>query len=815
MWIHYLLTFYRSLTRHRLYAALNILGLAIGIAVFLVLWLDVRFETGFERWIPNARSIYQLQTAYIGEGRFDQSSMGGALDELRGDYPGMIGARGWRQNATIRQGAQVTSGQVELVDPTFFDVFDLPLIQGDKAALLRTPGEVVLTQARARQYFGAADPIGRSLTVSFLGAAHTYRVSGVMKDFPRDTDLTFDFLVPLTPQMSVGNEHWRNWRDLTLTTYLRFDRPEAARALAADLDNFLDRHAGQDLTPPPAHKLQPLRIEPLVSLHLSQPKDAWAVAAVGMVGLMTLLLAGVNYVNLAAARAGLRAREVALRKVMGATGPVLIGQFMGEALATALLAALAGVALCELALPMINAAGGLDLKIGYSNANSVLVPMALVVLAVGLGAGFYPALVLARFQPAGVLASARTPGGGRSGARVREALVLGQFSIAIAVTIATGVIVAQTHYLRRADLGFRRDGLIVVTNFDNTEITGAQRSALLENWRGLPNIVSTTSADVAAGVHHRENDFGVWRAGAAGQHHSMAYASTKEDFFRTYGARLVAGRYLDRHHGSDASPPPTEIANGAAPAAGPPANIVMNATAIRMLGFRDASDAIGKTVLTDGNPSTLNIVGVVDDLHLFSPHQPVKPTIYSLSVGDDFLGAIAGVRYAGADPRVVTGRMEQSWRRIVPTIPFRAITAEDNLQSLYQADDQHGRLFTIGAVLAVAIGCVGLYGLASFTTGRRVKEIGIRKTLGASTTDILRLLVGQFLRPVLLANLVAWPLAWFAMRGWLATFDQRVGLSPLYFLAATALTLVIAVGTVAGQAFAVARAEPAKALRHE
>jgi putative ABC transport system permease protein len=246
-------------------------------------------------------------------------------------------------------------------------------------------------------------------------------------------------------------------------------------------------------------------------------------------------------------------------------------------------------------------------------------------------------------------------------------------------------------------------------------------------------------------------------------------------------------------------------------------NIVADTGALRTLGFRTASEAIGKPVLVarqDGGFDPLTIVGVIDPLRFSSPHTPVSPTVYYLRTSD-FDAAVGAVRYAGADPRAVMARMQQQWRRIAPTVPFRAKTIEDNLQRYYRADDQHGRLFTIGAVLAVVIGCVGLYGLASFNTARRVREIGIRKTLGASTSDILRLLIGQFLRPVLLANLIAWPLAFVAMRGWLSSFDQKIALGPSYFLAATALTLLIAVGTVAGQAFAVARSEPAKALRHE
>ena len=810
---HTLLTFYRSLTRHRLYSALNVLGLAVGIAVFLVLWLDVRFETGFERWIPHASSLYELRTDFIGDGQPRESTMGATAEELRGDYPRTNATLDWIQAAKIRQGASATAEEVEVVDSNFFNVFDLPMVMGDHARALSSPDDVVLSQAKAAQYFGAGNPIGQRLTIARDGKPQDYRVSGVLKDAPRETDQHFDILIPLTPQMTAGDEqmYWRGWGWVQVSTYLRLASPEQVAALKQNLDNFVDRHASKQITPAPAHKTLTLRMNPLVSRHLLDPKDAAVVAAIGAVGLLTLLLAGVNYVNLATARAGLRAREVALRKVMGATRPALIGQFMGEALATAALSALIGLALCELALPLVNAAGGLALKIDYFQPDSILPPVLIAVVVVGLGAGLYPALVLSRFQPAAVLASARSPGGGRVGARIREGLVLIQFAIAIAFTIATTVIVGQTDFLRHVDLGFKRDGLIIVRNFDDPEVTDAQRASLLDAWRTLPQVEIASAGSTSPGVQEGNVSNKTKRAGTPGTGPDVNYFHVQDGFFQTYGARLIAGRLLDRSHGGDDSPghhfPGIDSAHPAALL-----NVVLNAKAVSMLGFRNASEAVGRTIYSGAEP--LMIVGVIDDLRFVSPHAPTPPMIIMLSTGG-FGGGIAAVRYAGSDPKAAIANMDQQWRRIVPNVPMRARSVEDSLGRLYQDDDQHGRLFIIGAILAVLIGCVGLYGLASFNTARRVREIGIRKTLGASTRDILRLLITQFLRPVLLANVIAWPLAWFAMSGWLSTFDQKIGLGPVYFLGATALTLLIAIGTVAGQAFAVARSEPAKALRHE
>jgi len=654
--------------------------------------------------------------------------------------------------------------------------------------------------------------------VAYRGEVHALRIVAVLKDPPKNTDLNFDFLVPLkvpTPEQSGG---WRSWGSIQLGTFVRFGNPAQAKALDARFDDFVDRHALHDIGPK-AHEVWRERTSPLLSSHLYQAKDAAVVVTLGLVGLLTLLLAGINYVNLATARAGLRAREVAVRKVMGATVPALIAQFMAEALATAALGALIGLALCELALPLVNAVGGLVLKLDYLGDPSLFAVILMTVVGVGLGAGLYPALILSQFQPAAVLASAKTPGGGRAGGRVRTALVVVQFAVAIAFMISTGVIVSQTNFVRTADIGFNREGLIVVHAFESDDLTPAQRQSLLTAWRSRPGVASVAAADIAPGIDDSTTTSNVTRPGQAGDGPSLNVVTAGPDFFQTYGARVLAGRLPDLAYGADY---PTVAPRGrnaakAAEAHEPAPNVVLNARAVRALGFKSPADAIGKVVQEgSGNDvaTPLTVIGVVADIRMRSPRRPVPPTLYYGQSGD-IESAVAVVRYAGADPQTVIDLMAADWRRIAPTAPFSAKTIDQSLGRYYAKDDHQGRLFTIGAGLAVLIGCVGLYGLASFNTARRVKEIGIRKTLGASTRDILQLLIGQFLTPVILANLIAWPLAWWAMSGYLSGFDQRISLSPAYFLAATGLTLAIAVLTVGGQAYAVARAEPAKALRHE
>jgi putative ABC transport system permease protein len=412
------------------------------------------------------------------------------------------------------------------------------------------------------------------------------------------------------------------------------------------------------------------------------------------------------------------------------------------------------------------------------------------------------------FRPAAVLASARSPGGGRLAERLRAGLVVFQFAAAILFTIGAGVILNQSNYLRKADLGFRREGLIIVQSFNHDGMTVAQHVNLLAAWRGVPGVVGATESNPSPGDEEPMIE-ALKRVGEPGRGFPFQITVDGPDFFQTYAAVLVAGRLADRAHGEDFPDP----------SSGPTApstlsNVVLSESAAKVLNFPDPKSAVGQQLDTpDGSPR-YRIIGVVKDMHFGSPRVRTPIMVY-IGEGGSIPESIAAIRYSGSDPNAMIARLGAEWRQIVPTEPFEAVTAAQALERYYHGDDQVSRLLAIAAVLAVAIGAVGLYGLASFNTGRRAKEIGIRKTLGASTGEMLRLLIGQFLRPVALANLIAWPLAYLAMRAYLAGFDQRIALSPLYFLGAAGLTLLVAIGTVAGQTYAVARAEPAKALRHE
>lgn len=797
------LTLYRSLSRHSLYAALNIGGLAIGIAVFLSLGLYVRFTTSFEKWLPHHEQVYAVQTGWHVPGPFEGeflSTMPGLLEELKGDFPEVVGARlGGNTVSVIRNGIGVRESLV-LTDPNLLDVLSFPIVRGGARNALSDPGNLLINETLARKYFPDADPIGQNITIVFAGETHIYRVAAIFKDLPKATEIgDFGLIAPFDAKTRT-DPLWYHWGSLGALTFLRFNTPAEARAFQERMAAFVLRHGKADLGSD-APKVS-LDLLPITDMVFQVPGRKLTVTTLGLVGLLTLLIAIINYVNLATARAGLRAREVAMRKVMGATYAALIGQYLGEAIAVTGLAALIGLALAELGLPLINAAAGLSLTIPYAEVILALVVLTVIVGALG---GLYPAILLARIPAAQVLASTRLSGGGRLSGRVREGLVVFQFTLAVAFLIGTLVLFAQTRYVRQTDLGFRRDGLVFVSSLSSRSLTDAQRASLIAAFRTVLAVRSLTFADAAAGDDDSNTNINnVHVPGRPGDGPVLQEGIVGSDFFSTYGARLIAGRVFDARHGGD---------DTIGRAKTDPRNIVINRRAAPALGFRSPEEAIGKTVGGGGRDAPLTIIGVVENLRFSSPRDPVNPTYYEY-ISQPRTGVIASLRISG-DPRAAIAALRAQWLRITPQIEFDAQTTDQGLAQYYKNDDRDFRLFTIGSVLAVLIGCIGLWGLASFNTARRVKEIGLRKTLGASSTDIVRLLVVQFLRPVLIANLIAWPLAWVAMSKWLAGFDDRIALSPLYFIVATLLAVAIAALTVIGQSLSAARATPAWALRHE
>ena len=816
MFMHYLLTLYRSLSRHLLYAALNVFGLAIGVAVFLVLTLIVHYESNYDRWLPDSAGVYRLDVTYSPPGAesFESAaSTFAALPFLLSDYHQIVAAtRVMTDDEPVSVGTTISSETVSYVDPDFLRVIELKILAGDRAHALSSPGSVVISARTAEKYFGSVDAMGKTLTIARNGVKANFTVSAVVQDLPADTTLQGTGLITgFTPAIVQDTDGFKDWGEVAGYTYLRFHNPGEAASVSATLGDFVRRHTGPGRNGEAgASAYVAFSLVALTDVHFydagvrlgAAGVDKRVVFSLGAVGILGLALAVINYLNLATARSGLRAREVALRKVMGATRTMLLLQFMGEAVALVAVAAVIGTAMAELTLPFLNVLGGWSVTIDYGR---LLVILVLLVLVVGSAAGAYPAILLAAFNPAMVLASARTPAGGRLGTWLRSLLVLAQFAGAIGFAICTLVIDRQAAFLRDADRGFVRQGLIVVDSLSASELL-LRQNVMLDAFRRVPGVVSATVSDAAPG----SSGFGqteFTRPGLAGTR-TLVHERVGRNYFVTYGIQKLAGRVFDDAH-------PLDDSHGF-PVQGRTYGTVINAGAAAALGFASPAASVGQVlnVKAEGGTSTLVVDGVVADVRFRSPRDPIAPQFY-LYDSQGIASGVAAIRFSGVSPSDITPLLQDAWRTVASDTPFAAKTVDERLADYYMPDQQQARLFSSGAALAVAIACLGLYGLASFNTARRVREIGIRKTLGAATGDILWLLIFQFIQPVLVANLIAWPVAWFAMRSFLAGFDQRIGLSPLYFATIGLGSLVISIATVFGQAWLVARAEPARALRYE
>jgi putative ABC transport system permease protein len=540
--------------------------------------------------------------------------------------------------------------------------------------------------------------------------------------------------------------------------------------------------------------------------------DKRTVATFSVIAMLILGMAIVNFTNLATARAGQRAREVALRKVLGANRRQLVIQFVAEALLISAVSMLVALALVELLVRPFAAFLDAGITLSYFGSDGILLPAIGVTLLVGVLSGLYPAFFISRFKPAEVLkanrSAAETPGSGR----LRTALVIAQFAVSIGLIVCTAVVYAQTVYARTVDPGYKRDHILQVENIGRAQLA-PRAEMIVEQMKHVPGVVAAGLTDLGVDTDNNITTGVVLPGGT--QTFDIGDYKVDKGFFDAMGLTLKAGRWFDDRPMDDQTTPyPSDPAVEKAIATRG-VNIVINELAAKKLGFGSAQNAVGKLfraqAISDDISTDFHVIGVVGDSQFRSVRDPVQPLWYGkVTTGPGWMI----IRYNG-DPATVRAALEQKWKQLAPDVPFDAKFSEEIVGDLYKAEDARAKIFAAFSLLAVIIGCLGLFGLASFTAERRTKEIGIRKVLGARTRDIVRLLVWQFSQPVLIANLIAWPVAWWVMRDWLNGFDQRIALGPVPFLVSGAIALGIAVATVVGHSVRVARANPIHALRYE
>ena len=826
MWRNYLTVGFRSLTRSRTYAFINIFGLAVGLAACLLLLLYVRYETSYDTWLPGHERAFQVQATWHEPGQPVSATQSAPLpvrDTLKGGFPQIEALTIMVQGrATVTRDGQPIYIDAASVDPSFFDIFHLTFLRGSAATALPNVNSVVLAESEAIRQFGSIDIVGRTITAGSGENRRDFTVTGVFRDLPRNTHMEFDALYRWDPSAYPDPQIFRQWGAMGQYFYVRLRSGGDAAAINAALPDWEKRTIPAQNVDGRASSqadIMDLRLVPIRNVHLGESQqlsmtpgnDRRTVATFSIVAALILLMACINFINLSTARAGQRAREVALRKVLGAARRQLVTQFIGESVLLVSIAMLVAVALVELLGPVLANFLDADFQLHYFGADGILVVALILVAVVGALGGLYPAFYLARFQPAQVLKANKSSADPQGSGRLRNLLVVAQFAIAIGLIVCTWVVWSQTRFVENVDPGFERDGLIQVRGMGLFAQSG-NYDAFRRRLLATPGVaaVGRTGLGIAA---TNKTIQAVGQPGAT-QHIDMGVYGTDPDLFATMGIRLIAGRLLGERFANDLVPP-SNATNPATALTTRGLNIVVNRRAAAMLGFRDPGQAIGRPVRvsiqgTDMVPCT--IVGVVEDTRIRTAREEIEPLIY---IYDPARARQLIVRYRAARPADVMASLRNVWQQFQPDAPFDADFAEDLVARQYARDRARGMVFAGFSILAVVISCLGLFGLASFTAARRTKEIGIRKVLGARVRDIVRLLVWQFTKPVVIANLIAWPVAWWAMRDWLNTFNLRIDLSLTPFAFAALLALGIAIGTIAGHAVRVARTNPIHALRYE
>ncbi|MBL8643677.1 MAG: ABC transporter permease [Rhodospirillaceae bacterium] len=815
----------RGLFRNKLYSIINIFGLAVGLASCLLILMFVRDELSYDAWIPNADRIYQVNTRFDIPGRnpmFAIASPGPVKAALEKDFTAIETAVTLVESRpVIQKGNDVFYDEVVLTDSTFFDVFELPLTAGEKATALSDKTAILLSESMAKKYFGTASPLGEVLTMTFNYGARDMRVTGVFKDLPHNTHLKIDFLAALNRE-EFAKMPWvlDSWTSVNSYNYIKLKPGTDIAPIRADLSAFEARNipdtsiGGRDFKT--ADFLE-LTLVNLTDVHLKSKGlggfkdkgDATVVTTFSAVALMILLIACINFTNLATARASLRAREVALRKVLGAHRGQLIVQFLGESVLLSVVALAVALALVAAVLPMYG--DFLDRKLSLSFADAGLwASMAGLVLLVGVVGGFYPALYLSRFSPARILKANKSAASQGSG-RLRGALVVVQFAISIGLIVCTAVVYGQTQYMRTMDIGFNKTGLLAISGLRRDAVKDMS-DTLRDEFMRIPGVAAVTRANEAPADGDESNNVIEIPGQVSTQPLVIGMMSVDYNFFDVFQIPVIAGRALSQEFGADdMNGKPEELAERGG-------NAVINRHALKLLGLTNPADAVGRQVSmgVGGEGSTqrmlVTIVGVVENVRYDTARAEIRPIMFRYRTRDF---NYAFLRVKGVEPGQINDAAGRIWRDLAPSQPYNAEFIETKLSNQYNADEARGQMFAAFAGLAVIIACLGLYGLASFTADRRTKEIGIRKVLGAKVRDIVRILAWDFSKPVLVANIIAWPAAWWLMRDWLNSFETQIALSPVVFVAAGLGALAIALATVALHTMRVARANPIHALRYE
>ena len=809
---NYLKIAWRNIVGNPLFSAINIIGLSIGLACCIIISQFVLYETSFDKHWQNAERIYRVTRDFYSNDLQLAAVAPPIAPLFKEDFPEIeditrLLATG---SATIARGEQIfTEEGVAIADENVFEFFNLEFISGDPDTALARPTDMVLTRRAAERYFGDEDPMGQ--TLRFMGQVDV-TITAVIEDLPDNTHMKFELLGSMAAiPMMMGPEQLENWGSNNYYTYLRLPQGYNPDDLESRFPDFLDKHRGEGDSEGNA-----LGLQKLTEIHLTSNRDGeWqangssaTVYTFSAVAMVVLLIACINFMNLTTARSTQRAKEVGVRKVVGARRSQLIIQFLGESILLTACAMLLAVALVELVLPFFSAFLEKPLTFSLTNTATLGI-LSLGVLLVGLLAGSYPAFYLSHFRPVEVL---KGNASGSGSGWLRKGLVVFQFATSIALLIATGVVVAQMQFARNFDLGYDKDRNIVtrLPFFADLWETYEPLKAELE---AHPDILSVVYSSRVPGMRNLDGSGYIAEGEQVTMDTVLGLSDIKVDYqwFDHYGVEFLAGRaFRENERRVEMPTDENPVTQGAA---------ILNESAARRFGWT-VEEAVGKIIRQPMSRELdtfvdREVVGVVPDIHFASLHNEMKATVYAEP--NENYGRSVSIKVAAGDPGDAIAHFEEVWSRLLPADPVNWEFLDDRFDALYRSEGRQAQMFGMFAAFAIFVATLGLFGLASFTTERRTKEIGIRKVMGASVSDIVLLLTSDFTKLVLIANILAWPVAYYFMHNWLNRFVYKApfGEWAWLFVASAVAALAAAWLTIALQAGRAANARPVLALRYE
>jgi putative ABC transport system permease protein len=783
----------RNLLRNRFFSFINIMGLAVGMTACSLIFRYVRYETSYDSFHTKADRIYRVVvdvTTPTKKIRTYACSAPVAIN-LKKDFPEVEDAvRLVSEPLLVRRAeAKFQERRTLLADSTFFRIFDFPLIKGDRNTALREPMSVVLSESAVKKYFGDSNALGRHVLLTDNGIDAT--VTGVMKDIPGNSQIQTDMLVSLSSYEQIYDAPKQDtmWRWHNYLTYILMRPKASAGVLGKKLSAFMDFHDGAGERE--LKMLQTLSLEPLKDVYLRSDRggmvtgNAYNVYIFSIIAVFILLIACINFINLTTARSATRAKEVGVRKTAGATRSQLSGQFLGESVIICWMAFALTLLLGSLLMPWFNHLAGKEISPGTFTKPTDVAGLFLLSTIIGMVAGIYPSLVLSSFKAVNALKGQIS---GVQGLLLRKGLVAFQFAVSIVLIVGTIVVLQQMSYLRNQDLGFSGHQQMVIEAHDDKD-GDAFRQAISR----IPGVLATTFSSALPGGEYGQRYATLENKAGDMQKTIINQFFVDFGFIRQYELKMMAGRAFSKSLGTDS------------------ANLIINESAVSLLGYSSPQEAIGKKYSIGERPG--RIIGVCRNFNYTSLRENIQPMC--LRVGWAHSMQKLSVKVTAANLAATIAAIEKNWNSIIPGKPFDYTFLDETFNAQYKSEGRFGNLFLNFAVLAIFISCLGVLGLASYSTLQRTKEIGVRKVLGASVANILRLLSADFIRLVLLAFFVAAPIGWYLMHKWLEGFAYRTSISWQVFVLSGGTALLVVMLSISYQAIKAAVANPVKSLRTE